>query len=204
MSTITTVEQALAIVAEARNSGTRPNLRGANLGGANLRDANLGGADLGYANLRYANLGGADLGGADLGYANLGGADLWDANLGYANLGGANLGDANLRYANLGYANLRYATGAGGQLLSMQGIPSGRVILYPTPGGWVLVVGCWKGTVKKLKTMIATDQGWPEATGEMCALRRPSLKAVIALCQDHIKRHPQVIADLAARWAVEA
>lgn len=68
----------------------------------------------------------------------------------------------------------------------------------------MLVVGCWKGTVKKLKTMIATDQGWPEATGEMCALRRPSLKAVIALCQDHIKRHPQVIADLAARWAVEA
>ena len=167
------------IVTDARKAGITPNLR--------------------YADLRGADLGGANLGGANLGYANLGGADLR-----YANLGGANLGDANLGGANLRYANLRYATGAGGQLLSMQDIPSGRVILYPTPGGWVLVVGCWKGTVKKLKTMIATDQGWPEATGEMCALRRPSLKAVIALCQDHIKRHPQVIADLAARWAVEA
>jgi hypothetical protein len=61
--------------------------RGADLGGANLRDADLGGANLGGA-----NLGGADLGDADLGGANLGGADLCDADLGGANLGGANLG----------------------------------------------------------------------------------------------------------------
>ena len=47
---------------------------------ANLRGANLGGADLGGANLR-----GAYLGGADLGDANLRGADLGDADLGDAN-----------------------------------------------------------------------------------------------------------------------
>ena len=61
-------------------------LRGANLGGAYLRDANLGGANLGGAYLRDANLRGANL--RD---ANLGGAYLRDADLGGAYLRGANL-----------------------------------------------------------------------------------------------------------------
>jgi len=84
-------------------------LRGANLGGANLRGANLGGANLGWANLRGANLGGADLGWANLGGANLRGANLGGANLGWANLGEADLRGADLGWANLGGANLRGA-----------------------------------------------------------------------------------------------
>jgi hypothetical protein len=71
-----------AAVIAARESGA--DLRGANLGGADLRGANLRDANLGDANLR-----GADLRGANLWDANLGGADLRDANLGGANLGGA-------------------------------------------------------------------------------------------------------------------
>ena len=42
------------------------NLSGADLSGADLRDANLSGADLSGADLRDANLSGADLSGADL------------------------------------------------------------------------------------------------------------------------------------------
>jgi hypothetical protein len=96
-------------------------LKGADLGGAYLRDANLGGADLGGAYLRDANLGGADLGdanlgGADLGGADLGGADLRDANLGGANLRGAYLRDADLRGADLGGADLRGANLGGANL----------------------------------------------------------------------------------------
>jgi len=49
---------------------------GANLGGANLKDAYLGGAYLGGANLKDAYLGGANLGGADLRSANLRSANL--------------------------------------------------------------------------------------------------------------------------------
>jgi hypothetical protein len=104
------------------DNGTRADLRGANLRGADLedaylRDAYLRGADLGDANLRGANLRGADLGDANLRGANLRGADLGDAYLRGANLRGADLGDAYLRDANLRGANLRGADlgGAVGQ-----------------------------------------------------------------------------------------
>lgn len=59
-------------------SGTRANLRDANLRGADLWDANLRGADLRDANLWDADLRGADLRGADLSGADLSGADLSD------------------------------------------------------------------------------------------------------------------------------
>ncbi|ECP2020639.1 pentapeptide repeat-containing protein [Salmonella enterica] len=65
-------------ITSMRESGSRADLRGADLRGAELFDANLCGADLRGANLRDANLCGADLRGADLRGANLCGADLPD------------------------------------------------------------------------------------------------------------------------------
>jgi hypothetical protein len=99
---------------EAANSGADlrvANLSGADLSGANLRDANLRvanlrGADLSGANLRGANLRVADLSGADLRGANLRGANLSGADLRVANLSGANLHSANLSGADLRVANL--------------------------------------------------------------------------------------------------
>ena len=79
---------------------------GANLRGANLRDADLRGANLRDANLCGANLGGADLKGANLSGTNLYGAYLEDANLIGANLIGAYLRNANLISAYLEDANL--------------------------------------------------------------------------------------------------
>ncbi|EBW4336775.1 pentapeptide repeat-containing protein [Salmonella enterica subsp. enterica serovar Carmel] len=78
-------------ITSMRESGSRANLRG-----ADLCDANLRGADL-----RDANLCDANLRGADLRDANLRGADLRDANLCGANLCGANLCGADLCDANL-------------------------------------------------------------------------------------------------------
>ena len=145
---------------------------------------------------RRANLGDANLGHADLGYADLGYANLRHANLGYANLR-----HADLRHADLRGANLRYATGAGGACLSVQGLPSGRAVLYPTRDGWLLTVGCWgPRPVDALETLIASDEGWPEATGAECARRRPSLTLLVGLCRDHIARHPDTVAELAVRW----
>ncbi|ECE3808460.1 pentapeptide repeat-containing protein [Salmonella enterica] len=93
-------------ITSMRESGSRANLRGANLYGANLRGANLYGADLRDANLCDANLRGANLRDANLCGANLRDANLCDANLRGANLRGANLYGANLRGANLYGADL--------------------------------------------------------------------------------------------------
>jgi len=72
------------------------NLRGADLRGANLREANLRGADLREADLSEANLRGAYLRGADLYRADLSGAYLRGADLSEADLSGAYLRGANL------------------------------------------------------------------------------------------------------------
>ncbi|EJB6823670.1 pentapeptide repeat-containing protein [Salmonella enterica] len=88
-------------ITSMRESGSRANLRDANLCGANLRGANLRDANLCGANLCDANLCGANLRGANLRDANLCGANLRGANLCGANLRDANLCGANLRGANL-------------------------------------------------------------------------------------------------------
>ncbi|EAT5618743.1 pentapeptide repeat-containing protein [Salmonella enterica subsp. enterica serovar Braenderup] len=93
-------------ITSIHESGSRANLRGADLRGADLYGADLRGADLYGANLRGANLRGANLYGANLCGANLYGANLYGANLCGANLYGANLCGANLYGANLYGANL--------------------------------------------------------------------------------------------------
>ncbi|HIA4658010.1 TPA: pentapeptide repeat-containing protein [Salmonella enterica] len=85
-------------ITSMRESGSRADLRdanlcGADLRGADLRDADLFGADLRGADLRDADLFGADLCGADLRGADLRGADLRDADLCGADLRGADLPD---------------------------------------------------------------------------------------------------------------
>jgi hypothetical protein len=69
-------------------SGTRANLEGANLEGADLKGANLEGAYLMGANLEGAYLMGANLKSADLRFTNLEGAYLMGANLEGAELWG--------------------------------------------------------------------------------------------------------------------
>ncbi|EKA1052164.1 pentapeptide repeat-containing protein [Salmonella enterica subsp. enterica serovar Soerenga] len=93
-------------ITSMRESGSRANLRGADLCDANLYGANLYGADLCDANLYGADLCDADLRGANLCGADLRGADLCDADLCGADLRGANLCDADLYGANLRGANL--------------------------------------------------------------------------------------------------
>ena len=95
---------------------------GADLAGADLREANLWGADLAGADLREADLWGASLARASLARADLVGAslaraDLTGANLRGANLMGANLMEANLRDANLRGADLREANLRGANLM---------------------------------------------------------------------------------------
>ncbi|ECX8912235.1 pentapeptide repeat-containing protein [Salmonella enterica] len=93
-------------ITSMRESGSRADLRGANLYGADLCGANLCDADLYGANLCDANLRGADLRGANLRGTDLRGANLRDANLCGADLCGANLCGANLCDANLCGADL--------------------------------------------------------------------------------------------------
>ena len=179
-------------------------LRGADLRGADLRDADLRDADLRGADLRGADLRRAYLRDANLRGANLRGADLTGAILTWANLRGANLGDADLTGANLTWANLRGANMAwaasAARILHLEGLPSGETIFMPTPTGWYLTVGCWEGELEAFKTLIASDEGWPEARGAEVTRRRPSLQAVAALCEAHVGLHPTVIDELAEKW----
>jgi len=87
-------------------------LRGASLGGADLRMADLSATDLSgsslrAADLRAANLERARLARADLREANLGGTRLEQADLREAELVGADLTDADLQRAGLRAADLR-------------------------------------------------------------------------------------------------
>ena len=214
-----TRDEVLRIVREAQGRGERPNLRGADLNGADLTRADLTGANLSEANLRWADLtradlSGANLRGADLRWANLNGANLIWADLCGANLNGANLIWADLCGADLSVADLRGANlnganrvRASGGVLAIDGLPSGSVRLTPTPGGWALRVGCWgDGTAtygtSALRDLIAgTD--WPEAEGDGQDQRRPGLAAVADLCDAHAAANPDLIADLAKRWGTD-
>ena len=96
-------------------------LRGANLCDANLKKADLSKADLSvtylsYANLSGGNLIGADLRGANLNRADLSGADLSESILSGADLHGANLIGVESREANLSGADLREANLSGADL----------------------------------------------------------------------------------------
>ena len=112
-----------------------------------------------------------------------------------ATLRGANLRGANLRGANLTRADLR-----GARIIHLAGLPSGETIFMPTPGGWYLTVGCWEGNLEDFKNLIASDEGWPEARGVEVTRRRPSLQAVAALCEAHMRLHPKIIEELAEKW----
>ena len=103
-------------VTSLHKSGSRANLRGAALCGANLCRANLRRADLYGAELRCANLRRADLYGANLRRANLCDANLYGADLRLAALCGANLRRANLCGADLRGADLRDANLRGADL----------------------------------------------------------------------------------------
>ena len=70
----------------------------------------------------------------------------------------------------------------------------------PTPTGWYLTVGCWEGNLEDFKNLIASDEGWPEARGVEVTRRRPSLQAVAALCEAHMRLHPKIIEELAEKW----
>ena len=138
------------------------NLRGAYLGGADLRCANLG-----CANLRGADLRGADLRCAYLRCANLGGADLRCANLRGANLRGAYLGGADLRCANLGGAYL-------GGAKEIPFIP----FACPSDGafiGWKKVRNCL------VQLEIPEDARRQSATGTKCRCDKAKVLGIVDL-----------------------
>jgi hypothetical protein len=202
------------IVAEAREKGERPNLRGLDLRGLDLSELDLRWVDLCNANLRNASLRGADLRWADMCGTNLCRADLSGANLRLVDLTGSNLrlaslcgSDlilADLRWANLRGTNLRgadlYKTKGGPVTLPIT--PSGDGFLAPTPEGWRVTIGCWQHrTLDDLRVLVTDpDAEWPEATGKERERRRPLLATVLAFCEAHIAYHADVVFELAAWW----
>src|SRR5690606_19993807 len=99
--------------------------------------------------------------------------------------------------------NLRGADlwGAGETAMQLRGMPSGELVLFPTPEGWRLYVGCWEGAPEALRELVAGDN-WPEARGEEILKRRPYLEAALTLVDLHIANAPGVIQSLSVKWAV--
>ncbi|ECZ5302428.1 pentapeptide repeat-containing protein [Salmonella enterica subsp. enterica serovar Tennessee] len=131
-------------ITSMRESGSRADLRDADLFGADLRDADLFGA-----NLRGANLCGADLFGADLRDADLFGANLRGANLCDADLFGADLRGADLRDADLFGANLRGANLCGADLPDLTFVILGEKYFISITNGEYVRAGCQNHTVEE-------------------------------------------------------
>lgn len=206
------VEEAVAI---ARAKGQRPHFRGADLSGLRLSYMDLHGVDFRGADLRCTKFNEANLQRATLDYADLRrayfyradmrDADLRGANLFQADLYRADMRDADLFSANLYEADLEYAVLIGANFvgLVLDGLPSGRLIFFPTPESWHLTIGCWDGTTAELRAMIATDYDWPGAEGEEITERRPMLEAAADMCNAYAASNPHALADVksaANRW----
>ncbi|ENJ5986683.1 pentapeptide repeat-containing protein [Salmonella enterica] len=131
-------------ITSMRESGSRADLRGADLRGADLYGADLRGADL-----RGADLYGANLRGADLYGANLYGADLCDANLRGADLRGADLYGANLCDADLYGANLYGANLCDADLPDLTFVILGEKYFISITNGEYVRAGCQNHTVEE-------------------------------------------------------
>ncbi|ECS8522683.1 pentapeptide repeat-containing protein [Salmonella enterica subsp. enterica serovar Bareilly] len=179
-------------ITSMRESGSRADLRGANLYGANLCDAdlyganlcdanlcdaNLRGADLCDANLRGADLRGANLRGADLRGANLCGADLCGANLCDADLCGANLCGADLCDADLCGANLCDANLCGADLPDLTFVILGEKYFISITNGEYVRAGCQNHTVEEWRKY--SKQEITEMDGRKALKFYPRLLSII-------------------------
>ncbi|EEB4948332.1 pentapeptide repeat-containing protein [Salmonella enterica] len=179
-------------ITSMRESGSRADLRGANLYGAdlcganlcdadlygaNLCDANLRGADLCDANLRGADLRGANLRGADLRGANLCGADLCGANLCDADLCGANLCDADLCGANLCDADLCGANLCDADLPDLTFVILGEKYFISITNGEYVRAGCQNHTVEEWRKY--SKQEITEMDGRKALKFYPRLLSII-------------------------
>ncbi|EDE9720711.1 pentapeptide repeat-containing protein [Salmonella enterica] len=159
-------------ITSMHESGSRANLRGANLCGANLCDADLCGANLCDADLRGADLCDADLRGADLRGANLRGADLRGADLRGADLRGADLRGANLCGADLCDANLRDAN-----LPDLTFVILGEKYFISITNGEYVRAGCQNHTVEEWRKY--SKQEISEMDGRKALKFYPRLLSII-------------------------
>ncbi|ENP5872118.1 pentapeptide repeat-containing protein [Salmonella enterica] len=179
-------------ITSMRESGSRADLRGANLYGAdlcganlcdadlygaNLCDANLRGADLCDADLYGADLRGANLRGADLRGANLCGADLCGANLCDADLCGANLCDADLYGANLCDADLCGANLCSADLPDLTFVILGEKYFISITNGEYVRAGCQNHTVEEWRKY--SKQEITEMDGRKALKFYPRLLSII-------------------------
>ncbi|ECE2102321.1 pentapeptide repeat-containing protein [Salmonella enterica] len=136
-------------ITSMRESGSRADLRGADLCDADLRDADLCDADLRDADLCGADLRGADLRDADLCGADLRGADLRGADLCGADLRGADLRGADLCGADLRGADLRGADLRGADLPDLTFVILGEKYFISITNGEYVRAGCQNHTVEE-------------------------------------------------------
>ena len=110
---------------------------------------------------------------------------------------GANLGGANLWGANLWGADL---WGAG--IVSLGETPSGWTCLYPTPDGWHMQVGCWRGSPDDLRALANNlNREWPSGCDRAERGRRAKYLLAALVHVDLITEElADLVPALAAKW----
>ncbi|EAW5296969.1 pentapeptide repeat-containing protein [Salmonella enterica] len=171
------LEEQKVWITSMRESGSRADLRGADLRDANLYGADLYGANLCDADLRGANLCDADLRGADLRDANLCGADLRGADLCGANLCDADLRGADLCGANLRGADLRDANLCGADLPDLTFVILGEKYFISITNGEYVRAGCQNHTVEEWRKY--SKQEITEMDGRKALKFYPRLLSII-------------------------
>lgn len=166
------------------------NLYMADLTAVDLCGANLRKADLSFAKLVWTDLILADLYGADLSGANAHGIDLKKANLSKTNLIGSNLYMAELSSA--------MAFTRRGNTMAFTRMAPGSGYLVPTPTGWEITIGCWKGKpFEDFRAAVKGEAEWPEPEWLEQKSHRSIFEALLALCEIHISAHPDAVSELA-------
>lgn len=127
-------------------------------------------------------------------------ASLWNAYLPYTLLTEVDLRGADLRFATLNHSpmtgakfdretNFSGASVGGSPILTISGMPSGQLSLWPLyndPVPWWVRIGCWSGSVEELEELIINPYiEWPYATGIERQRRVPVLTAAHAMIQTH-------------------
>lgn len=221
---VLTREDVISILETARENGDKPDFREKDLSFLDLSNLDFSQANMKKANLHRTNLSSCIMKAVNLAEANMSQTylpytDLSESDMEKVNLSEATVLETNMSWAYFYGANLEgirwYDNDLRGQHwdgLVIDNLPTGRIILFPTPSGWIVTTMYWSGTLDEMRDLLEKDSEWPESLAveeepdlmtEEDEMRLPTaaqLEAVLALCDAFIEGRKDVVPKLRKYW----